>query len=197
MNPNTHCNHFPIWLLCILTLITQKLHVVYGHSKYQTTALPSKISIFCVTTGCKIRVASYGSKHTSQYLSNKPFVHNYTHILQVQVVDGCSAYWMTVLLSETFLVWFMQLHERSDWRARSQTSISHSLIQHCVGILQAHAYMYITIWCATTCTPDNKTCVPYDCIHTKRRLYCQRCIVLWEQSWLATLHTVFSINPVN
>ena len=57
--------------------------------------------------------------------------------------------------------------------------------------------VFIAIWYATTCTPDNKTHAPYDCIHvlhTKRRLYCLQCIVLEEQSWLATLHVALSIK---
>ena len=70
---------------------------------------------------------------------------------------------------------------------RPETRIGRSLIQHCVRILQAH--LYIIIWYATM--TDNETHVPYDCLlHTKRRLYNQRCIICIKQSWLATLHIV-------
>ena len=37
MDPNTHHTHFPMWHLCILTLITRKLQVVYGRCTFQTT----------------------------------------------------------------------------------------------------------------------------------------------------------------
>ena len=44
MDPNTHCNLFPIWHFCILILITQKLPVINGLSTYQMTALLSEMS---------------------------------------------------------------------------------------------------------------------------------------------------------
>ena len=47
----------------------------------------------------------YGSKHASQSLSNKPFVHTYTDYLKTTChIYGCSAYQTTVILFETFLV---------------------------------------------------------------------------------------------
>ena len=55
----------------------------------------------------------------------------------------------------------LKLHERFNWKAMApDTHHSHSLIQHCVCMLQA--LTYITIWCATT--HDNKTHIAYDCI---------------------------------
>ena len=41
------------------------------------TALLLEISIFCVRGGCKILMARYTSKCASQFLSNKPFLHNF------------------------------------------------------------------------------------------------------------------------
>ena len=61
-------------ILCIITLVTLKLHVVCGRSTYRTTALLSEMSIFCVRAGCKIQMMSYGSKNNSQSLSDEPFV---------------------------------------------------------------------------------------------------------------------------
>ena len=46
MDPNMYRNLFLIWYLCILTLITRKLQVIYRHSTYRMTALLSKMSIF-------------------------------------------------------------------------------------------------------------------------------------------------------
>ena len=67
------------------------------------------------------------------------------------------------------------------------------LTRHCVCKVQAP--IYIAIWYATM--PDNKTHVPYKRIHhTKWWLYCQRCIVLYEQSWLATLHVPLSFRLI-
>ena len=147
------------WHLCVLAVITWKLQVLYGRSMYRKTALLLKMSLFCVRAGCEIRLASYGSKHSSQFLSDKPFCASLHALLEnYRLCYGLPAYQMTAVLSEL-----------------RQTCIGCSLIQHCVHILKAH--IYITIWCTTT--HDNKTRVPYDCIlNTKWRLYCQRCIIL-------------------
>ena len=75
MDPNTHCNHFPILQMCVLTLVTRKLPVVCGCSTYRMIALLSEMSIVCVIAGCKIRMVSYAFRYTSQCLCNKPFVH--------------------------------------------------------------------------------------------------------------------------
>ena len=51
---------------CVCTYARHsKLQVVCRHSTYQTTSSPSDTSIFCVRAGCKIRLASYDSKHAS------------------------------------------------------------------------------------------------------------------------------------
>ena len=55
-------------ILCVITLITQKLQVICGFFTYGMTALHSELSIFCVRVGCGIRMAGYASKDTSQSL---------------------------------------------------------------------------------------------------------------------------------
>ena len=82
MDPNMHCNLFPIPHLCALTLITRKLQAVYGHSTYQMTGLLLEMSILCLRAVCEIWLVSYGSKHTFQSLSNKPFVCTYLYNLK-------------------------------------------------------------------------------------------------------------------
>ena len=59
----------------------------------------------------------------------------------------------------------LELHDRSFRRATG-ICISHSLTNLCVRTLQAHTYMYITLWCATA--HDNKTHVhvAYGCYYT-------------------------------
>ena len=121
-------------------------------------------------------MVSYASKHASQSLSNKPFVHTQlylTHTLKtsrsyvdVQQIERLLYYWRYSLCC-------LELDEESTWRAMAP--VSRSLIQHCARILQARTY--IAIWCVTT--PDNNIHVHSDCIpHIQRWLYCQRCIVL-------------------
>ena len=68
-----------------------------------------------------------------------PFVHPYIHNLKLQVLDGCFAYQITALLSETFLVG-LELHETGE--LQPQTHICCSLIQHCVHMLQAISYSH-------------------------------------------------------
>ena len=46
------------------------------------TAVLSDMSIFCVRAGCKMQLASYGSKNALQSLSDKPFVHTDMHNLK-------------------------------------------------------------------------------------------------------------------
>ena len=42
---------------------------------YRMTTLLSEMPVFCVRGGCEIRMVSYPSKHASQSLSDKPFLH--------------------------------------------------------------------------------------------------------------------------
>ena len=65
-------------ILCVLTLVTQKLQVICGHSTYRMTAILSEMSIFCVRAEFEKQKASYASKHTLQSLSDKPFFHIYS-----------------------------------------------------------------------------------------------------------------------
>ena len=98
-------------ILCMLILVTRKLQVVCRCSTYWATALLSKMSILCVRDECEKRMVSYGSKHTSQSLSDKPFVHMQLYLeacipWKLQVICEHSMYRMTVMYSETFFVWF-------------------------------------------------------------------------------------------
>ena len=77
--------------------ITQKLCGVYKRSAHQTNALLSDIFLFLVRAACELRSASYGSKHTSQSLSDKPFVCTYMHkaktirhIWTFYILNNCS-----------------------------------------------------------------------------------------------------------
>ena len=131
-----------------------------------------EMSIFCVRAGFKMQLMSYGSKHGSQSVSNKQFVRILAiKTWKLQVIYGRSSYRTTALLSETFLVCLIELHERSYQRA-TVPHMDHSFSDatYYAHILEACAY--ITIWCTTT--HGNKTYLPYDCIlHIKWWLYCQ------------------------
>ena len=75
------CIAITFWydILCILSLVTWKLQVRYGHSTYWMTAL---LSIICVRAVCETWMMSYGSRHASQSLSDKPFVRTCKHHLK-------------------------------------------------------------------------------------------------------------------
>ena len=128
--------------------------------------LLSEMSIVCVRAGCEIQLVSYGSKHALQSLSNKQFV--YTCITwKLQVMYGCSAYQITALLSETFLV-CLELHERSNWKATSPNMHqSFSDKTFCVYTASPYIHHYLVHNCAwqqNSCTLD---CI----LHSKRWLY--------------------------
>ena len=82
-------------IFCVLTCIARKLQVVYGHSRYQTTALLSEMSIFWVRAPCEIWLASYGSKCTSLSLSKMPFMRT-----SMQNLKTTSHMWMFCLSND-------------------------------------------------------------------------------------------------
>ena len=176
MEPNMHHNLFSIEDFVRTYTHNSKTTVIYGCALYWMTALLSKMFIFCVRVqvGCKTRLVSYDSKHASYPLSDKPFVCAYTLNLKTT-----GRIWMFGILNNCptirdipCLVWSYKKHW--TWDLWPQTCISHSLIQHCVFILQA--YRYIAIWRSSM--HDNKTHIPYDCtLHTKPHRYCHQCIV--------------------
>ena len=132
------------------------------------------ISNECSTIGDSFFLVSYGSKHSSQFF---PISHLciLTHITwQQQVIYRHSAYRMTSLLSNTFLVWFRVAREiqmESYGPRHASVVLWYKLVcVYCKPI-------YTSLFGAQT-THDKLTHVPYDCIlHTKRWPYCQRCIV--------------------
>ena len=96
-------------ILCVLTLVNQKLQVVCGCSTYRMTALLLEMYIFHVRAGCEIWMVSYASKYASQSLSDK---QSYAYSVlrritwKLQVILGYSGYQTTAILSETFFVLF-------------------------------------------------------------------------------------------
>ena len=68
MAQNTHCSLFPISHLCVLTHITWKLQVIYGHSAYQTSALVLKTFPLQIRVALEIQLESYGPRHISVIL---------------------------------------------------------------------------------------------------------------------------------
>ena len=70
------------------------------------TGLLSDAPISWIRAACKLRLVSYGSKHTSQSLSNITFCVYLTKITRkLQVMHGCSTYQTTALLLEMSIFW--------------------------------------------------------------------------------------------
>ena len=183
MNPNMECNHFPIHhfvrIYTCNSKTTGRMPTFYILNDCSTIG-----DVFlCVSRGgCKILMARYAS---NVYHSLIPISHFWIYSVlrhktwKFEVICGHSAHWTTPILSETFFVVFRFALEiqLESYIVQPETCIGSSLIRHCVHILQAHTCIYISIWKVTT--PDNKTHIPCECIlHTKRRFYCQGCIVL-------------------
>ena len=98
-------------ILCVLTRVTRKLLVVYGHSTYRMTALLSEMFIICV----RELVMRYDwqvmapNTHHSLFLIMHLCV--FTHIT-VQHIQRLLYYWRHSLCGLE-----RELHERSDWIA--------------------------------------------------------------------------------
>ena len=147
---------------------------------------------FCVRAGCKIQLVSYGSKHSLKFflVSHLCVLTHLTCELQVTYVR--SAYWMSGLLSDTFLVWFTVARDptRELWL---QTCISQSLSDTNLCAYTASLYIYITIWCATT--DDNwNSCTLWLHITHQMTALLPMMHLFQEQSWLATLHVRATSN---
>ena len=140
---NTHHSPFPIRHLCAFTLITRKLLVVYGRCTYRMTALLSEMSIFCVRAGCVIRMASYGSKHSLLFFSNKPFVGPYRHNLKT------TGYIWTFSTSNDLSTIGNIPCVVQSWKRYStgelwfQTCIGCSLIQKCAYTASLYIHRYL------------------------------------------------------
>ena len=68
MAPSTHYSLFSISNLCVLTRITWKLQVIYGHSTYWMTTLLSETFHVCVRVAWEIGLESYSTRHASVVL---------------------------------------------------------------------------------------------------------------------------------
>ena len=79
----------------------------------------------------------------------------------IQIICGHSAYRTTVILSETLLMWFKGALE--IWlESYSPRHASVVLWYNTVHAYTASPYVHC-FWYGTT--PDNKTYIPYDCMH--------------------------------
>ena len=136
-------------IVCVHTLTTRKLQVIYGRSAYWTTALPLVISILCVRGGCEIQLSSLWLwTCIAVSLPDKPFVHTYTHNLK-------TASHMDVLHIERPLL------------CQRHSCVVYSCMRDPTGELwggrlasvalcwYGFACTYITVWCTTT--HDNKS----------------------------------------
>ena len=163
MDPNTYHNLFPIRHLCVLTLVTWKLQVIYEHCTYRITALLLQISIVCVWAGCEIPLVSYGSKHSLEF-----FLISHLCVLtcitwQLQVIYGRSAYQMTALLLDTFLVWFTVAREIQ----LESYNTRHALVVLWYKLVCVYKPVYTSLF-GVQLRMTIETHATYDCIlHTK------------------------------
>ena len=96
---------FQYYILCILTLTTQKLQVLLRSSISRMSAVLSVKSISVLELYARY---DWWIMATNTHCSLFPISHwcLFTCISQkLQIIYGTSAYWMTVLLLKTFLEW--------------------------------------------------------------------------------------------
>ena len=70
---NWFCSFFVSPFSSFPSCIAHKVYCIYEQYAHQTTALLSEIFLFLFKTACKVRLASYGSKHTSWNFFLMPF----------------------------------------------------------------------------------------------------------------------------
>ena len=112
---------FPYDILCVLTLVTRKLQVMYGQSTYWITALLLEMSIFGVKPGCQRRVA-WGTL----YPTGELWPH--THMIQ---------HCVSILQAHTYIaIWYVGTHDNkthipNDWlHTTHQTTVFLLMMHH-------------------------------------------------------------------
>ena len=178
-------------ILCVFTLITWKLQVVFGLSTYRTTALLSVMSIFRFKAGCEIRLVSYGSKHASYSFFPISSLRVLTSITwKLQVIYGRSAHRTTALLSETFLVWL-----RVAWEIQLETNVRrHESVVFWYNIVCLYKPVHTSLFGAKLHEHDNKTHVPYDSIETMALMPTMHRFIRTKLASYITRCSIFSIN---
>ena len=116
-------------------------------------------------------MARYTSKHALQPLFGKPFfltqcTYNYN-------LKTSGRMWKFSILNDYNIIGDIFCVDSSYTRdptgeLRSETCIGHSVIRRCVHILQD--CINFAIWYKTT--SDNRTHVPYDCVHVLHTKWC-------------------------
>ena len=154
------------YILCVLntcnpkTIVTCSIQMFYILNDSSTVL---QWSILSVRARHEIQMASYGSKHALQSVSDKTSVgtytklENFTSYKDIQHMNDC------YIIRDILCVVYSYMRDLTG-ELRPQTCTGYSLIQHCMCILQAHRF--ITIWCTTM--HDNKTHILCDCILYQR-----------------------------
>ena len=129
---------------------------------------------------CEIKLASYGSKHAFQSLSDKQFVCTY-----MPSMKSTGHIWMFCILNDCSTIRTGELEP--------QLCINFIKIKLCVGMMQASTC--ITIWYANT---YHETPCMTRILHTKWQLYCQPVLFIRTKLVSYTTHCrVFPINRVH
>ena len=117
MPPNTHWVFFVYAILCLLRCTTWKLKVIWGGSTYQMTALLSEISVLWVRAVSEIQLASYGSKHASQPLSDTTYILCVLKLLNQKLQSCMDVVHMEWLLyNQRCLFSSLELDVRYKWQ---------------------------------------------------------------------------------
>ena len=148
-------------ILCVLTVITRKLHVVdVLHSAWLLCYQRCIFSMLELDVRYDWQVM-VPSTHRSLFLIINLCVLTYI-TWKLQVIYGHSAYWMTTLLSDTFVLCIKRCMSDQTGELWHQTRISRALIQHCgiyckpihsslfVAQLQMTQQNQCTLWLHTT-----------------------------------------------
>ena len=165
-------------VLCVLTLVTQKLYRLYAkvlHIEWQLYYWRCLFSVLELDARYKWWVTHPNMQHSLFQMSNFCIYSVLRQLVwKLHVTRGRSAYRTTALLLETFSEWFQSCNRDLTRELQRETHIGHSLIWHCVCTTSPYIHCD---WIGNHTWKQNSW--HYDCLlHNKRWFYCPRCIVL-------------------
>ena len=150
------------------------------------------MSIFCIRVGCEIRLV--GSKHTSQSLSDKPFVHTYTQLenygsyMDVVHIEQLLDYWRHSLYG-------LELHKRFDCKARA-TDLLWLLSDTTLCVYTASRYIHCYLVCNYTWQQNSHTLWLHTTHQTTALLQMMHCFIRTKLASHTTRCSVFSVRPL-
>ena len=137
---------------------------MYGHSKYRTTSLLSKMFIIWVRVTCKIGLVTYGSQHALHFLSRTTFVctslqhwkyRSYMDILHIEWLLYYVRHFLSCLKLHVICYWRVTFPDMHHGRSLMQRYRAYTVMAY-ISLFGAQLYRYAwqqnscNLWLLTT-----------------------------------------------